>query len=531
MYDIFISYRRDSGSEFASFLRAELERLGYRVFFDTKSLREGKYQEKIDLAIDQCTFFLLLLAPGDLERSVANPDDDWILYESQRALERGKLIVPVSIRKGFSFPDAGGIQIIDQLSQINFCDLSGGDAAELIETKLMSFLNDHPTKKLTKEYNEGIIDKAYLEWEMRTLKRIYHDIPMVTVFGKDYPVHVIQGSESVTYPFNSLTEHGILLPVEEELSYQESPWYKDFVKIVGPNIRFPELYGFTNRGFVLDQEGKISGLNALPRTYKETVFSCHILQYELWQVYQKIGKERVGTLEDLPMRKAIHQGKTNLEVIMSGCNRSALNDVTIAVIDCNGRTGEYDIASAVRAENVATFPGYYSFIPSGGFELYELEDRQDATVIKENFHVLGALYREYIEELFGDEEFGKATGNDDLNRLYRNEKIRALRKGIRDGLYHFAFLGVSFDIVTLRQSLTFVLRIDDEDFFYDNEIKKNSEHVSVKFHSLKTLDEYIRSSEIPVLPETAATYALLMKSPIFREIQDNDYRVIDSKDK
>lgn len=323
-----------------------------------------------------------------------------------------------------------------------------------------------------------------------------------------------------------MTETGRLLPVGEVLSFRNSPWYTDFVKIVGPNIRFPELYGFTNSGFVFDQEGKISGLHVLPRTYKETVFSCHILQYELWEVYRKIGKERIASLEDLPMRKAIHMGKTNFEVIMSGCNRSALNDVTIAVIDCNGRTGEYDIASAVRAETVATFPGYFGFIPSGGFELYELENRQDATVIRENYHVLGALYREYIEELFGDEDFGKATGNDDLNRLYRNKKIRDLEKGIRSGTYHFAFLGVSFDLVTLRQSLTFVLRIDDEEFFYENEIKKNNEHVSIKFQALKTLDEYIQSSDIPVLPETAATYALLKENALFREIQDNNYRII-----
>ncbi len=74
MYDIFLSYRRTSGSEFASFLSSELTRMGYEVFFDAQSLREGDFEKHIDNAIDQCTFFLLLLAPGDLERSLVSPE-------------------------------------------------------------------------------------------------------------------------------------------------------------------------------------------------------------------------------------------------------------------------------------------------------------------------------------------------------------------------------------------------------------------------------------------------------------------------
>ena len=108
--------------------------------------------------------------------------------------------------------------------------------------------------------------------------------------------------------------------------------------------------------------------------------------------------------------------------------------------------------------------------------MFELENNQTQTVIQENFSIIGALFREYIEELFGDVDFGEPTGDDDLNRLFRNNKVRALRNGVKSGSYKFEFLGVDFDLITLRQTLAFVLRIDDENFFYDNEIKKNNEN-------------------------------------------------------
>ena len=524
MFDVFLSYRRESGSEFASFLKLELSRLGYEVFFDADSLREGVFEHYIDRAIDECTYFLLLLAPGDLDRSIANAKEDWILHEAQRALDNGKRVVPICIKKGFEFPQHSGIETIELLSKINICDMSGVGAAGLISSLLMDFMKDNPAKTLADEYNKGIITSEYLEWELETLKGIYHDIPFVNVFGKEYPAFVLPGAESVTYPFDSLTNIENLLPIENEIEYRQSPWFNEFKKIVGPHIHYPDLYGYTNCGFCLDSNGNVESLIARPRMYKETAYTCHILQFELWSVYKQIGKKRLATLDDLPMRKKIHGESSNREVLLSGGNRSALNDVTIAVIDYNERTQEYDVATATRTENVATHPNYFGFVPSGGFELYELEQNQNRSVIEENFSVIGALFREYIEELFGDVEFGQATGNDDLNRLYRNQKIKELRNGVRSGLYKFEFLGVDFDLVTLRQTLAFVLRIDDADFFYNNEIKKNEENRFVKFTSLKKLDELVQRENLPVLVETAATYALLKRNRLYKEISATGFK-------
>ncbi len=527
MYRVFLSYRHDSGSEFASFLNSQLTQLGYSVFFDATSLRAGCFEEKIDRAVDQCTFFLVLLAPDDLTRSIKNPEEDWIIHETKRALERGKIIIPVQIKAGFSFPRNCRVETIRALSKYNICDLSGTDAARLIETRLVQeFFNENPAKKLAEEYNQGITDPSFLEWELKTLKGIYHDIHFVNVFGQEFPAYAVPGSPNVAYPFDSLTNNGKLYPIGEKIKYRESKWFNDFNKIVGPHIRFPELYGFTSCGFGFDENGCIENICTIPRTYNETAYTSNILHYELWRVYREIGSHRFATLDDLPMRKAVHGNRTNREVIFSGCNRSALNDVTIAVIDINGRTREYDIASAVRSENVAIQPGYFSFIPSGGFELYELEENQNFDVIKANYSVIGALFREYLEELFGDENFSRPTGNDDLNRLYRNQKIKNLCSGIENSTYKFEFLGVDFDLTSLRQTLAFVLRIDDKNFFYENEIRRNSESKYIRFQPLKSLETFIKSDNISVTPETAATYALLKRHRLYSEIADNEFKLI-----
>jgi hypothetical protein len=526
MYDIFISYRRESGSEFASFLYDELKKMGYEVFLDAVSLRAGPFEQRIDEAIDQCSFFLLLLAPNDLRRCFIAPRKDWLLHESKRAIERGKTIIPIFIKAGVKPPRAHFINTLKTVFKNECCDLSGVDAVNKVRNLLPKFLEEHPATLLAEKYNKDITDPEYIKWELETLKSIYSDIEFVEVFGREYPAYIVQGSESVKFSFKSLSENGILNPISEPLDYKNTPHYHDFKRIVGPHVHYPDLYGYTSNGFNLDEEGKICGLYCTPRTYKETVYTCHILQYELWDAYQKLGKNRPATLDDLPMRKRIHEGKSNYEVIMSGCNRSALNDVSIAVIDYNEDREEYCIATAVRTENVATFPGYFSFIPSGGYELYELEKNQNESVIRKNFSVIGALYREYMEELLGDKNFGQATGDDDLNRIYRNPKIMDIKNGVKTGKYKFEFLGVDFDLITLRQTLAFVLRIDDENFDSNNEFRKNEENKSIEFKSLKNLESDIAEANTPVMVEAAATYALLQKNHLYEEIISNHYKLI-----
>ena len=523
MFDVFLSYRRETGTECCSILQKSLEEDEYIVFFDRHSIRQGPFEKQIENAIKECSYLLVMLSPDDLNRCFENPEEDWIIHEIKIAIEYGKIIIPVSFKEGFVFPsNCNEIPELKYLSKEQLCDISGTEFSYLMKTKIYDFMNDSPVKKLRDDYHNGIKQKEYLEWEIQSLRAIYSDLEFINEFGEEHPEIVFEGSSQVSYPFDSLNEQENLLPIVEPINFRDFPHYEEFKKIVGPNIHYPDLYGFTNVGLLFDEEGKVSGFKAIPRTYKETVFSSHILHYELWCAFQKTAGKRPATLDDLPIRKMIHGNSSNMDVIISGCRRSALCDVCLAVLAYDREENDYDIAIATRSSNVACFPGYLSIIPSGGFELYELEHNQSISVIRKNFSIRAAVFREYIEEIFGNTEFEEPTGNDDLKRILRDSHIKELREKL-DKTFFFEFLGVSYDVLTLRPSFTFVLRIDDPDFLYNNDVRFNYENIWIKNISLSELEVFIkeRRDTNPLMHESAGVYNLLKRNHLYIEAIEN----------
>lgn len=100
-YDIFISYRRDGGAETAKHLRDILTERGYRVFFDTDSLRSGNFNLTLLDVIESCTDFIIICSPHAFDRCV--DEGDWVRLELAHALEHNKNVVPL-LCQGFEFP-------------------------------------------------------------------------------------------------------------------------------------------------------------------------------------------------------------------------------------------------------------------------------------------------------------------------------------------------------------------------------------------------------------------------------------------
>ena len=101
-YDIFISYRRDGGSETAKHLRDALVDQGYRVFYDIESMRSGPFNTELFNVIEDAEDFILILPPHALDR--CESADDWVRLEIEHAQQCGKNIVPVILRD-FVFPE------------------------------------------------------------------------------------------------------------------------------------------------------------------------------------------------------------------------------------------------------------------------------------------------------------------------------------------------------------------------------------------------------------------------------------------
>lgn len=98
-YDIFISYRRDGGAQYARILQLMLSQRGYKVFLDYDELKDGVFGKKIKAAIQEAPVFMLVLSKNALDR--CKNDDDWVREEILFALEGEKKIIPVNPDKCF----------------------------------------------------------------------------------------------------------------------------------------------------------------------------------------------------------------------------------------------------------------------------------------------------------------------------------------------------------------------------------------------------------------------------------------------
>ena len=103
-YDIFISYRRDGGAQYARILQLMLIQRGYNVFLDYDELTDGKFGDHIADAIKAAPIFMLVLSSGALER--CRNENDWVRQEITLAEGLGKKIIPVDPDKTFDgIPD------------------------------------------------------------------------------------------------------------------------------------------------------------------------------------------------------------------------------------------------------------------------------------------------------------------------------------------------------------------------------------------------------------------------------------------
>jgi formylglycine-generating enzyme required for sulfatase activity len=100
-YDLFISYRRENGSQMARLLRTYLEERGYRVFLDVEELKAGHFDMALLRNIEAAQTFIVILSPGCLDR--CKNDGDWLRIEIAQALKLGKKIIPLMM-EGFKFP-------------------------------------------------------------------------------------------------------------------------------------------------------------------------------------------------------------------------------------------------------------------------------------------------------------------------------------------------------------------------------------------------------------------------------------------
>lgn len=83
-FDVFISYRHDTGFYMAQIMYADLTSKGYSVFMD-KTLEHGTYWDKIQSAIRNCSIYIVILFPEDMQSCCS--EKSWLSKEAACAVE------------------------------------------------------------------------------------------------------------------------------------------------------------------------------------------------------------------------------------------------------------------------------------------------------------------------------------------------------------------------------------------------------------------------------------------------------------
>lgn len=98
-YDIFISYRREGGRQYARTLQLILEKKGYKVFLDYDELVDGPFSPKIEAAIKEAPIYMILLSKGVMDK--CGEEGNWVRREIEIAVQAKKHIIPVNPDNSF----------------------------------------------------------------------------------------------------------------------------------------------------------------------------------------------------------------------------------------------------------------------------------------------------------------------------------------------------------------------------------------------------------------------------------------------
>ncbi|KAK2831565.1 hypothetical protein Q7C36_016651 [Tachysurus vachellii] len=144
--DVFISYRRTTGSQLASLLKVHLQVRGFSVFIDVEKLEAGKFEEKLITSVQKARNFILVLSANALDKCMGDTGmKDWVHKEIVTALKGKKNIVPVT--DNFQWPDPNSLPE-DMRTVLKFNGIKWShEYQEASMDKILRFLNGGPSQE------------------------------------------------------------------------------------------------------------------------------------------------------------------------------------------------------------------------------------------------------------------------------------------------------------------------------------------------------------------------------------------------
>lgn len=398
-------------------------------------------------------------------------------------------------------------------------------------------------KKIQTKFNKIINSKEYKEFKYNYLKNYYGEY----LFTKDplndnkkIPAFIIEYEklkenepvDSINYYdnlANDKSKMSHIFNLKHHKNYKNKIIHKEYNIIIGDKIKFPNRPGFMLKE-IETKKDKMIGFTSYIGTYAENVYSSHILEYEIYKLYCKLKKKSFKkqllkskvrnkiyniSNKDIKNNSTKSLKKITKNILLSGKGRKSLLSTQMIVLMKN-TDNEYDIKIIQRSSNVAIAPGFYQLIPSGGFEL---EDNIKE-INKEDYSIGCAIFKEYLEELFGIDEFKNNTQYSLNKSLMETDCIKEIEIMLKNGDAYFKFLGLIFNFTNLRYELSFALVINDENYIKNHKFLGNGESINHCFIPNITLSNFENNKEIQnnICDTSILMWDLFKRSDVYERI-------------
>jgi len=411
--------------------------------------------------------------------------------------------------------------------------------------KKVSLFKEKQNDKIINEYEKTICDSEFINFRNTILEEYYGSDNWTKIEERKFPVYSFEAISNYPYPFDELYDKSKLKLLEKQfnkiIDFKKIKYYKEYKNLMEnknekyKRVKRPKYPGYMLDKIQLSKENKVVYFTAWAGIYEQNVYTSHILEYELYVMYKKyknITPDYYHKIKnELTIRNKIHFGKETFDgqfmfdAFSTGCNRASLLGVQLIVL-FKDKDKQYKFIIMERSKDVAARPGFYQFPPSGGFEVHkwdnEWDTRKRENIIKENFSIEHAIFREYLEEVFGVENYVSGESSDATKEIDGEQQVKTIKSLIKNGTAKFEFLGITVELVTLRHELSFVLRIEDSDEFTENIkfFKTNHEHKGGKVLTIpkNDINEIIKSETRLINEGSAGLWYLFSKSHLFKEI-------------
>lgn len=196
-YDIFISYRRDGGAQYARILQLMLIQRGYKVFLDYDELRDGAFTDRIIAAIKAAPVFMPVLSADSMKRCVN--EGDWVRKEILLAAQEGKHFVPIDPDRTFNgTPEGVPVALKESIegnqhSEIAFGQLLGASIDQMITDRLVEKVGVRiPLEKRDSDFDAAKETLRRIDAHHRFMKRL-------SVFGVVAVIMIVLATCGIYY--------------------------------------------------------------------------------------------------------------------------------------------------------------------------------------------------------------------------------------------------------------------------------------------------------------------------------------------